>query len=209
MSKVIVYTRLGNVEIIVPAPQSLVWGRRVLKVHEVLLGRDIDFDPFAPLIDVTDKEWSIQAIKQVAKRMRIPLTEDMYELEDEDEFLDRLQGFVLPATATNVRRIEAEEISETRDFRNAWEQGTDGTIQTNMPKARSIHMGKIRDARVGVLSSLDKDWSKFTGQKKTVEADEVEAKRQALRDIPQTFDLERYTTTRTLLRAWPKEIERP
>lgn len=213
MSKVIIYsTETGRVEIIVPAPQSLAWGRRVLTAHKMLVfpgGSGPEFDDLPEMIGVAEKLWAIIVMQLVAKNLGIEFTLDLVTLEPEDTYLTRLQGHVLPPNAVNVQRIEADEVPTNRAFRNAWSQETSGALITDMDKSREIHMNKIRDARVGRLAELDIEWGKLKGQKKDPEADAIEAERQVLRDLPTTFDLSVYATPEELFDAWPAVLERP
>jgi hypothetical protein len=89
-----------------------------------------------------------------------------------------------------------------RDFRAAW-KCNGGKVTEDIVACREIHMGRIRAERNKQLDALDKSYTRATGQKKQAEADAIEAKRQALRDLPQTFDLSEYKTTDELRAAWP------
>ena len=86
----------------------------------------------------------------------------------------------------------------------AWEMDTDGTPKVNMPKARGIHMDKIRRMRNKELVKKDIEFMK------ALEADDgsstvITVEKQALRDIPQTFDLT--TDTPEQLKAkWPEGL---
>lgn len=92
-----------------------------------------------------------------------------------------------------------------RDFREAWTVGT-STVNVRMPKARNLHMKKIRQARKEKLAELDQEWMKKLGKKQQAEADAVEAARQVLRDLPQTLDLRAATTPEALKAIWPPEL---
>ena len=73
-----------------------------------------------------------------------------------------------------------------RLFRDAYELG-DGVCVCNMQKARRLRVDAIRAARTPVFVTLDHDWMRAVGQKLPAQADAIEAKRQALRDLPQTY----------------------
>ena len=213
MSKVIIYTAVsGNVEIVIPAPQSLAWGRFVLTANKKLVfpgGNGEAYDALPNMLDVADKKWAIIVMQLVAKNLELEFTLDMVTLESEEDHLDRLQEKVLPIGATNVQRIEVEEVPTNRAFRDAWRQDVAGKIETDMPLARDIHMQKIRNARVGNMHELDIQWNKHTGQGNTTAAAAVESQRQELRDLPETFDLSVHTTPEELYDAWPAIITRP
>ena len=83
-------------------------------------------------------------------------------------------------------------------FGGAWRHLGGGNIGIDMPAARTIKLDRIRAERDGRFPPLDAEWMKATGQKKTAEADVIEAKRQHLRDIPQTAGLEAITTPEAL-----------
>jgi|TARA_B100000809_G_scaffold253211_1_gene288952 hypothetical protein len=93
------------------------------------------------------------------------------------------------------------------NFRDAWEDnGT--TIQVNMPKARDIHLGRIRRQRDDELAKLDVPYLKALESGDTAEQAHIAAQKQALRDIPQTFDLYSAKTPESLKSRWPETIPR-
>jgi len=98
------------------------------------------------------------------------------------------------------RRIEPSEVfektttPEQRLYRNAVVVDEDGVLQHDMGKARAIHLRGVRDMRQPGLDQLDRDWMRATGQGKKQEADDIEAERQKLRDLPATLGVENVTT---------------
>lgn len=129
--------------------------------------------------------------------------------ESDADFLARLAAREIAngaaASAADFAVVEGDPRPSSRAFRNAWKW--DGAaIKVNMPAARGIHMDRIREIRNARLDALDKDWSRAKGQKKEAEADAVEAKRQKLRDIPQTLDLTTAATPEALGALWPAEL---
>lgn len=96
-------------------------------------------------------------------------------------------------------------IPTDRTFRNAWIYNG-SSVEINMPKAKIIHMDRIREIRDAELDKKDKDWMKAMGQKDQVLADQIEAERQALRDIPQTFDLTVARMPDELKVLWPSQL---
>jgi len=84
------------------------------------------------------------------------------------------------------RLIEPSEIPTDRAYRNAWVD-TGAAVEHDMAKARRLHLERLRAERAALLPALDAQWMRATGQKNGKEADDVEAKRQALRDFPQTI----------------------
>lgn len=89
----------------------------------------------------------------------------------------------------------------------AWEMDTDGRPKIDMPKARVVHMDHIREARNVELEKLDVPYMRAVEAADTDEQTNISNQKQTLRDIPQTFDLEGYTTPATLKDAWPDELK--
>ena len=78
-------------------------------------------------------------------------------------------------------------------------------INVNMTKARAIHLEEIRKVRNEELAKEDINMLKAIEAGDTSEQSAVAAKKQVLRDIPQTFDLT--TDTPEELKAkWPSEL---
>jgi hypothetical protein len=134
----------------------------------------------------------------------------------DDEILQWEMNRAVPKDATDVNIIEEEDVPKkiypiegdhTFSYREAWRQSA-GKISHDMNIARNIHMDKIRKIRDVQLDSLDKDWMKASGQKKQKDADDIETQRQALRDLPQTFDLTKAQTVDDLKVMWPPNLPR-
>lgn len=106
----------------------------------------------------------------------------------------------------SYRRIADADIPPDRTFRDAWEDDGVG-IRHNMTKARMLHLDRVRVARERVLSKLDAEWMRAQGQGKKDEADVVEAKRQALRDLPATLGVEDARTPEELAARWSLLLE--
>ena len=93
-----------------------------------------------------------------------------------------------------------------RKFRNAWKQDAEGKPQVDMPKARDLHMDRIRVIRNEELQKEDINFQR------AIEADDASAKtavatkKQALRDLPATFDLNGAGTDEELEALWPSEL---
>jgi len=113
-----------------------------------------------------------------------------------------LMGENLPAD-TPYYIVEESEIEEPyfRDalkLEGAW-------VDVNMSKARVIHMDRIRVERNEKLDALDLEIKKEEDNGGDVQS--LRNKRKILRDIPQSFDLEKYTTTEQLKNAWPEDLK--
>ena len=104
----------------------------------------------------------------------------------------------LPGGAVSVE-------NDYRYFFDAWEW-KGGKVLVNMPKARVTHMGRIRRARDAALAALDVPFLRAVEAGDTDEQQRIAAEKQALRDIPQTLDLDGYATPEALGAAWPEEL---
>lgn len=71
------------------------------------------------------------------------------------------------------------------------------TVSIDMPRARGVHMEQIRARRNLLLVELDIE--QFKGN-------DVTAVKQALRDLPTTFDLTGAKTPAALKKLWPAEF---
>lgn len=102
--------------------------------------------------------------------------------------------------------IESTDLPGDRDFRNAWVK-SGVSVSVDMPKARVIHMGRIREVRDSELKRLDQESLKNmeSGSSNTA----VSNSKQRLRDIPQNFDLSAFKTPQALKAAWPVGLPAP
>ncbi len=113
------------------------------------------------------------------------------------------QSYLGPTSGYRI--IDASEVPQDRTFRAAWKHRT-GKIEVDMPRARQVHLDRIRVARAPILDQLDRDWMKATGQGKKADADAVETKRQKLRDLTTAVDVEAAQTPEGLKAIWPSEL---
>jgi hypothetical protein len=112
--------------------------------------------------------------------------------------LARIPGAPQPI---GYRAISDADIPADRTYRNAWTD--DGSvIRHDMPKARDLHIQRVRRARGLRLEDLDAKWMRASGQKKQNEADEIESQRQTLRDLPMTLKVEEAQTIEDLKGKW-------
>ena len=89
----------------------------------------------------------------------------------------------------------------------AWEMDTDGRPKVNMPKARGVHMDKIRLVRNAELVKKDLPSLRALEAGDTDAQARIATEKQTLRDIPQTFDLTTDNDTPLELEAkWPSEL---
>jgi hypothetical protein len=113
---------------------------------------------------------------------------DNYHIVDEAD---------LPGGAVTEDNDEAE-------FFDAWEW--DGAAKVNMPKARLIHMDRIRAARNAELAAKDITFMRAVESGDTSAQATIVTEKQVLRDLPATFSLSGKNTSSTLHAAWPTEL---
>lgn len=112
------------------------------------------------------------------------------------------------AQVTTIREIQESDVPVHYQYKESWRD--DGAnIVPDMTVAKVIKMDIIRAPRDAELDRLDKDYNRAVGRKQTVEADAIEAKREALRNVPQTFELSTATTLEELHALWPAAVPRP
>lgn len=88
--------------------------------------------------------------------------------------------------AAEWRIVTDEDLPESREFREAWKDEGNGKLSHDMPKVRGIHLERLRAQRNKLIEAEDVEFTKALGKKDQKKADEVEAKRQKLRDVPVT-----------------------
>lgn len=80
-------------------------------------------------------------------------------------------------------------------------------INVNMTKARAIHLAEIRRARNAELVKEDVTFMRAVEVGDTDAQATIKTKKQALRDIPATFDITTDVDTPEKLKAkWPSEL---
>lgn len=148
--------------------------------------------------------------------------------EEDLLFADTGEPVSLESSATLLQRVidrvipdgVAYEIIDSRDttalppdriFRNAWEQkpGQPNKVDVNMPKARDLHMDKIRRVRNDELEKLDISFMRAIEAGDAAEQTSITNQKQALRDIPQELDLEVFATPEDLHASWADNLVRP
>jgi hypothetical protein len=97
-------------------------------------------------------------------------------------------GQTLP-TCVSWRRITDAYLPTEREYRDAWAD-TGKAIEHDMPRARAVHLERVRHARAPRLEQLDREWMRATGRGDKKSADAAESARQRLRDLPATIGVE-------------------
>jgi hypothetical protein len=100
-----------------------------------------------------------------------------------------------------------DEFLKDRYFRDAivWDDTAPAKCRCNMDACRVIHMDKIRLARNAELDREDVNMLRAIESGDTSEQSIISSRKQALRDIPQTFDLTTDSTS-ILQGRWPSEL---
>jgi hypothetical protein len=108
-------------------------------------------------------------------------------------------------TPIAVRQIAIADLPTHRKFRDAWRD--DGaSIVHDMEHAKRIHFDRMRAARAPLLAALDREYMRADEAGDTAKKARIASAKQALRDIPQAFDLSAAKTIDQLLTLWPSEI---
>lgn len=106
--------------------------------------------------------------------------------------------------------VNAEAFPSDATFRDAWEydftepNGSAQSISVNLNKAKEIHKGFLRMARKPLLEQLDIEVMKL--QEANLSMTGVYEKKQILRDITQTNELNEAQTPEEIKLSWPSEI---
>ena len=162
-----------------------------------------DYDDLTRPPGETEDECIDRVWAKVSKRYDLPADQVFYHVEDADQ-----RARLLEIVGTSFRYppiADAEGRNDAKDG-GAWEMDVDGRPKVNIAKARIIQMDHIRMVRDRELQRLDIDALRAVGTGDTAKGTAVEAEKQVLRDLPQTFDLSSYTTPVELAAAWPAEL---
>lgn len=127
------------------------------------------------------------------------------QLIDNAEIDDELKKWPDVDQVLAYRPIKNIELPKNREFRGAWRHEGD-VIDIDMPRARAIHLNRIRDVRNRLLEASDKALMRAQEQGHATEA--LVTYRKDLRDLPQTLDLSKATTAEALAEIWPEILEK-
>jgi len=126
--------------------------------------------------------------------------------QTDDELLALCVSQLPPGTVHHI--VDSDIVGafpSSRIFRNAWECPA-GVVTVNMPKARVIHMNRIRVVRNAELVKLDTAFTRAVESGAMVEQARIAEQKRKLRDIPQTFDLSVFGSPESLAASWPAEL---
>lgn len=111
----------------------------------------------------------------------------------------------------SVRTVEDGAWPADRSFRAAWVD-TGDDVAVDMPKARVLHLARLRQERNDLLTALDAEMLRVIADAKALA--EVEARKQVLRDLPALpdwlaagRDIEAAETPENLLAVRPASLD--
>ena len=117
----------------------------------------------------------------------------------EDEAVDAIASFALPAGHTNPFKTTRAQIPADREFRNAWEQAG-GIISTNLAKARDIQANRIEAARIKAARGM---------LEREALGENITAEKANLRAIDARATVDAAQNIAALKQAWPATLPRP
>lgn len=132
-------------------------------------------------------------------RWKRKLTDDMIEAEVTRSVFHDEAGAVV-----SWRRVKAADFpDDAGGAYKAARRDNVGKIEIHMPAARDIHRGNLRRLRQPKLDELDRLWHRANGSKRQKEADDIEDRRQALRDVTKDPAIEAAQTPEELKAVIP------
>lgn len=102
-----------------------------------------------------------------------------------------------------IVQIERSDLPQDRTFRNAWQHD----LTVDMPKARDIWRNAMRRSRKPKLEALDVEMMRAMGKRDNKAMDDVEKRKQALRDVTDDPALEAAQTPEELKAIWPEVLK--
>jgi hypothetical protein len=120
--------------------------------------------------------------------------------------LESLLQRSIPEDAINVRVASIDDLPKDREYRDAWTDANPGPqVDVDLDVAKEVHMTRIRAARNAELKKLDGLQMRHIAQ--PAKLAEIEKDKQALRDLPATFELTADNVD-ALKALWPKDLSR-
>jgi hypothetical protein len=130
----------------------------------------------------------------------------LYEWSDEDYRAHVIERSIPPEASEVTELPDDWQPPEDRTFRNAWTLADGAEIAVEMQKARELWKDKMRKARAPLLAALDVEMSRAF--KDGARQEEIEARRQALRDVTADPAIEAAKTPEELRLVWPETLTR-
>jgi len=129
--------------------------------------------------------------------------------ESDDVFLARVANHAaqVDPTLDAVAGVDLAhtELPPDRDFRSAWT--LDGAACTiDWPKAREVHRAHLRRARAPKLAELDASYLRELERGLQGKPNDVVAKKQVLRDLPQNIQIDAASSAAELRALWPTAL---
>lgn len=123
----------------------------------------------------------------------------------EDQYVEWIKKKDAPVGVT-CQIVDDSNIPQDRTFRDAFSESP-GQVVIDMPKAREIHLGRIREARDKKLAKLDIEIMKANEQNDSEKSKKIIEEKQKLRDLPAAVNLESIKTPEALKAFWPNELK--
>jgi len=134
----------------------------------------------------------------------VPLPETRGAQEPLNQWLDRLALAWRPhPQAVVLSSVPASTLPGNRAFRNCWRDDGLGKVQVDMPLARQLRLEEIRAKRDVLLAQTDTLLLRAVEAQDAPRQQALKALRQTLRDVPQSFPLDKFTTPEALAQAEP------
>jgi hypothetical protein len=113
--------------------------------------------------------------------------------ESDDTYIERVASVELqkgvPQGALRLRNADLSELPDLA-YQEAFEHDGNGGVVLNIERARVLHLDRIRARRNFELKKLDEEQAPFISRALAGDRtgfDQVEAKKQAMRDLPETL----------------------
>ena len=114
-----------------------------------------------------------------------PTTENIQK--EIDSACNSLDSIKLPIQSWSV--IDPSEIPTDRTYRNAWHRPND-KIEHNIPIAKELHRGILRENRAVLLAQLDIEYQRADETGDTTLKQSIALKKQKLRDVTKHPDID-------------------
>ena len=202
----IIYEVEGVASVVIPVPNMLWTSEEKAAEAAAIAAREVEI---AAALKARTDRWDAMV---AAKTLEESVTAEAMLYPDVPEPIEPSNKYTIEELATkdvpegvDFEIVPVSEIPIDRTFRNAWKRGN-GRVDIDMPKARLIHMDRIRVLRNKKLDDLDTEDKIATDANDGQRRAEIAQERQTLRDIPQNFDLSVATTPGELKALIPTEL---